>query len=776
MAETWGPEDLERRPFPRSFQEWRARIRDAWTFGDRVAPPLPRGPELMFRIGVLAVVTALTGILFAMAASPAAAFFGRTVGLVASRFDQPLPEAKLPKFDQRSVVLDRNGRTLATFSGEENRVFLSLSDIPLVTQQAVIAIEDARFYQHHGVDVPGLLRAMFLNIRVGGIAQGGSTITQQLVKNTIVGRERSLDRKVREARLAVELEKRMSKQKILEAYLNETYFGNGVYGVETAAQFYFGEHARDLTMPQSALLAAIIKAPQNYEPIHNYSAARGRRDVVMRRMSEEGFITRDQFEAARAKGLGVKAHTLRQSSAPFLLTYIRNLLRNDPKMKDAYDDPEAALYTAGLRIQTTLDASLLQSANDAMARVLPATHDPAAALVSIDPATGGVRAVAQLNDVRHTGGEDTVLALAFGQGRQPGSTFKPLTLLAAITRGISPALTFNGQSPYDGDVCGQHYKVPNYDNEQFGFLNMRQATEKSVNTYYVQLENLVGCNAVVDMGRALGIQSDLSAIPSLTLGTIDVTPYELASAYATLANGGVRCKPFLIEKITATGKTIVDRKPDCERTVDANAVALADDILRGVIARGTGRKNGNIGRPAAGKTGTTNDYTNSWFAGFTPQFATTVWLGYPDDQKTCLCNLHGLKKVFGGSLPAMIWSRYMRFAHQGLSVKGFPAARAPGLVAMVDVVGKTNGDARKMLADAGFPSVEAHGVDSPLPFGTVVAQDPPAGTRIAKGSLVTLQISNGKGPKPTPTPKPKPKPSPTPKPSPKPSKSPTPTQ
>jgi 1A family penicillin-binding protein len=771
--------DLLRGPYDEDkVERLRRPLREAWDRIRRSAfdgrsdgGPPDRAPFDPYRVVLMAIVITLAALTLSAVTVPGAAYVARAVRGVNKRLGTgPQGRIILPQIAQRSVVLASDGSVIATLTGEENRKVVSLADVPPTTQHAVLAIEDARFYEHHGIDAAGILRALFTNASSGSVREGGSTITQQLVKNTIGSTERSIDRKIKEAQYAVALEKTLPKRRILELYLNEAYFGNGVYGIGTAAEFYFGVPARKLSLAQSALLAGLISSPEKYDPLEHPDRARERRNVVLKRMTELGDISPTVAERNQRLAVHARRHALGKPVEPYFVEFVKQQLLENPALGATRAERIRSVFEGGLRIHTTLDLKLEEAAKKAVAHVLNLKNDPSAALASIEPATGAVRALVGGRDFKASQFDLAVLGR-----RQPGSTFKPFALVAALDAGVPPTLTLDTPSPIkikDPDT-GQEYEVNNYDRKGEGYITLRNATELSVNSYYVQLTQRIGPQKVVEAAQKLGITSEIKPILSIALGTQEVSPFEMASAYSTLANGGIHCKPYAIERVLdATGKPLITAQSDCARAIDGTVAAQATNVLQGVIDRGTGRS-AKLGRPAAGKTGTTEEYSDAWFGGYTPQFATVVWMGFKDGNAHKLRNIHGLPKVFGGSLPAAIWTEYMKAAHEGVPVVQFPKPPAEPKAPVPDVVGKAAQDAMKTLTDAGF-TVKEEIVRSSLAAGTVVAQTPEAGTEVPAGVLVTLHVSDGKGRGPPP-PSPAPSPSPSPEPSEEPTPSPSPT-
>jgi penicillin-binding protein 1A len=551
----------------------------------------------------------------------------------------------------------------------ERRIFVPLRDIPKNIRNAVIAIEDHRFYSHFGVDIPGVARAAYANFRHGRIVQGGSTITQQLAKMLFLTPDRRFERKVKEALLAFELEKRYSKDRLFEIYLNQIYLGHGAYGVEAASRTYFGVSVQELSLPQAALLAALPRAPGNYSPFEHPEVAKRRRTVVLARMVEEGYVGEAEARKANAAPLGLVAPERRRTSGQYYLEYLQQTL----EAKFGSD----MLYKGGLSVYTTLNPVLQRTAEQTLREGLQALAGrqatrvagktaaappaaPEGAVVLIEPQTGYVKAL--------VGGADfsrSEFNRAVHARRQPGSAFKPFVYLAALENGWTPARTLE-DTPLTYTFGGRTWSPENYDGKFRGQVTLQQALEESINVPTVRLAENVTVQKVIDAAKRLGIQSPLQPNLALALGASDVTLLELTAAYAALANQGVRMEPITVRYITdAQGRLVEENIPQGrEATTPATAYVLSQ-MMRGAIERGTAVSARALARPIAGKTGTTNDFSNAWFVGYTPSLTAGVWVGH-DRVRTLGRDETGAK----AALP--IWIALMREALRDRPVEDFP--------------------------------------------------------------------------------------------------------
>lgn len=584
-----------------------------------------------------------------------------------------LPPA-LPREAQTSRIFAADGTLITVLRAEENRDVVVFADLPRTLIDAVVAIEDERFWTHHGVDPRGILRAVGANASAGGISQGGSTITQQYVKNALLDPSQTVNRKVREALLAWRLEQTYSKETILERYLNTIYFGHGAYGAQTAAAEYFGKPVKELDLAESALLAGLIQAPSALNPFDDPEAAVERRDLVLGRMLDIGSIdsaTHDSAVAAPVRLTKEYDSSDRYEAAHFV-EEVKQFILEDPRFGATPELRRALLFTGGLRITTTINLKLQAEAEKAVAGVLtePETN-PSGAVVALDPTTGEVRAMVGGRD--YFGPSKTAkYNLAVGDGRQAGSTFKPLVLAAAIEGGIPLGRTYRAPGQVEIPLSGGQapWKVANYDGRNAGTVDLIEATTWSYNTAYAQLMRDVGPGKAVDMATRLGIRSPLLPVPAAVLGTESVTVLEMASAYGTLANRGVHIDPVLITRIVGPdGGLIYESQPLNAPVLEP---AVADQVtyaLRQVVERGTGTA-ARLGRPVAGKTGTAEDYGDAWFVGYTPQLVTAVWVGFVGGQIPMVPPRTPFR-VAGGSWPTEIWHDFMAVATEGLPVERF---------------------------------------------------------------------------------------------------------
>jgi membrane peptidoglycan carboxypeptidase len=576
----------------------------------------------------------------------------------------------------RSVVYAGDGSVLAVLHGDQDRKVVPLSAIPTTVRNAVLAAEDARYYQHGALDLRGIVRAAAVDLASGQLREGGSSIAQQYVKNVVTGDQRSLHRKLVEVVDAAELERAVSKDQILAAYLNRVYFGEGAYGIATAAEHYFATPVGRLSLAQAAALAGAIASPERFRPTAG-QAALARRNLVLDRMAAVGFASPARVAAAKRQPLRPQVRR-KPDRFPYFVEAMTRTLLGDHALDAALGPAGSAtrrraVYEGGLRVMTTLRPADQRLAETAVRdRLADVGLD--AALVSVDPASGAVVAM--------VGGRDFTSSrvnLATGQGGggfPPGSSFKVFYLVAALEQGIPPDTTFDTRSPVTvtAPACPTGYTVHNAEAASAGRLDLRRATAESVNTYYAQLMARVGTPAAIAVARRMGITSPLRDYCSLVLGTENVTPLELAAAYATLASGGIHCQPATITRITGpTGRVLFDGRPSCRRVLDPLVAATAVGVLRGVVGSGGTGFRAAIGRPLAGKTGTTSNFADAWFTGFTPQLATSVWVGDQRAQVPMRALFAG-GPVFGGTFPTLIFHDYMAAALQGQPVADLPGA------------------------------------------------------------------------------------------------------
>jgi len=550
---------------------------------------------------------------------------------------------------QGARIYDENDELITEFH-VERRIFVPLARIPKSLRDAIIATEDHRFYSHWGIDPIGIARAIVQNYRQGRIVEGGSTITQQLTKVLFLTPDKSLERKLKEAVLALELERRYSKDRILEMYLNQVYFGHGAYGVEAAARTYFGKSVSQLTVRESALIAGLPRAPTTYSPFEHPKAARFRRELVLRRMVEYGALKPEEARRLARTDLDVIPPERRRTTGQYFLEYVQQALES----RYGAD----MVFKGGLHVYTTLSPSMQLAAEQALREGLKAlegrtgkggaAEHPEGALVTIDPKTGYVKAM--------VGGYDffrSEFNRAVQAKRQPGSAFKPFVYIAALEAGFTPATRIDDSPVSYPAGNGQIWRPDNYDRKFRGPTTLQQAVEDSINVVTVKLQERIGVNRTIQVARRLGIASPLNTDLTLALGSSDVSLLELTSAYAALANQGVWMPPTTIRYVTdAQGKLLEEHVPEGREAVSPEVAYVITHMLRGVVERGTGQGARALGRPVAAKTGTTNDYSNAWFVGFTPSLATGVWVGY--DRPRSLG-----KDETGSRVAVPIWTSYM---------------------------------------------------------------------------------------------------------------------
>jgi membrane peptidoglycan carboxypeptidase len=764
------------------------------------------------RFGLAVGVSVVAGVLVAGLVMPLVAGAG-VLAKTASQDFENLPSVLVqPLLPQQTKIVAADGKTVLATIYSQNRTYVGLSAISPLLQKAVVAIEDSRFYEHNGVDLRGLARALVSNAQ-GGAVQGGSTLTQQYVKNVLVltatndqdradATARTPARKLREMRLALGLEKVWSKDQILQGYLNIAYFGDGAYGAEAAAERYFGVHAALLTLPQAATLAGVVQSPVSYDPITNPTLSQTRRNVVLERMSQLGVISDADYVKAAATPIKSTLHPkpppsgCSQSIAPYFCNYVLKYIKSSPFFGKTATD-RADFLAHGYTIRTTLDVKAQQSAQQTLDAQVPITDKHGAAVSVVQPGTGNILVMAQnriwgigkgnqyttynYNVDRRTQPDGTGQQISYnGVGFQTGSTFKIFVLAAALeqhipvnTRIHAPVSYIPNKGFKDCEGHDASANTPIFNDEGgSGTYDLRTGTWQSVNTFFVQLELRTGLCAPAKIAQSMGVvRADggkFSVTPSMTLGANPVAPLHMAEAYATFAAHGNHCTPRSILSITTqAGKSVAVPPPACKQVIDPSIADGVTAIMKGVIDFGTG-KNEKLGRPAAGKTGTTDEHVNVWFCGYIPQLAAAVWVGDPTGagvgKKWWMWHVKIGKTTyspaFGYNLPGPVWKDVMSYMSRDLPVQQFgkidPSVIKGFTTKVPDVKGMTAAKALQALADAGFtPALAPKPIDSLLPAGIVVRTNPRAGSSVGTGSTITVYVSSGKpppGPSTSPSP------------------------
>jgi penicillin-binding protein 1A len=607
------------------------------------------GPRRRLRkLRFLALLTVLT-------LTVAVAFVFGLISALASELPE-LEPGKEQRTERLGYIYASDGKTvLATLRGSESRIVVGSERIASVAKQAIVAVEDRRFWEHRGIDLRGMARAFWADIRHKEVVQGGSTITQQFVKNQYTKKDRSVSRKLKEAALAWQLEQRWSKDRILTAYLNTIYFGNGAYGIEVASRVYFDKHAKDLTLPEAALLAGLPANPGGYDPVSNPQAAFTRRATVLELMFEQGLISRADVERAKETPL--------PPPDSIGLPGTRGRVQHFAEYVKAQLVPyygSGKVFGGGLKVTTSIDLELQQIARESIQKWLPDPKGPAAALVAIDPRDGSVLTMVGGRSFR-----TSQFNLAVQGQRQTGSAFKPFVLASAVKEGIAPQTVFTSE-PTTINLGDKIWSVGNYEGSYLGRIDLEEATIHSDNSVYAQLTAQVGPGKVSRMAHRLGVTRPLDDFFAIGLGVEAVSPLEMARAFASLAANGRRVDGSLLGNQPRAvlrvedGPITEENEPVRKRVLEENDAAVVTSILQKVVREGTGER-ARLGRPAAGKTGTTENYGDAWFVGYTPQLAVAVWVGYPDKLKPMLTEYHG-EAVAGGTFPALIWKTFTRKA------------------------------------------------------------------------------------------------------------------
>ena len=753
----------------------------------------PDAGRVASHLAVMAAVAVVMGVLTACLAIPFAGLVGVAAKDVSAGMVD-LPESlEAEDLSQKTRIYDVNGNLIASLY-DQNRINVSLNSMSRPMVKAIVAIEDYRFYDHGALDLRGTLRAFVTNQANGGSVQGGSSITQQMVKQTLLyqadtdeeraaATEETYARKIRELRYAIAFEKNHTKDWILERYLNIAYFGDGAFGVQAAAQHFFSVDAKDLDLLQSATLAGLVKNPVGYDPVDNPERAESRRNVVLDRLAQLGVLTEKKAERLQAvpikKTLNIKAspNGCQQSQAPFFCDYVVNWLLKDPVLGDTAKERRTALKNGGLTINTTIDLDMQKAADESVSSHVYPTDQAIGALAMVEPGSGDVRALAQSRPM----GQDKAAgqtALNYSvpkqygaaNGFQAGSTFKAFVLASAINQGIPLSTSINSpqtmhfddadfetcDGPYAGD--GNGWDPQN--STGFGTFDLYSGTQNSVNTFFAQLETRTGMCEPLQLAADMGVKVPLAQkVPSWILGVSDVDPLTMAQAYATFAARGLHCDPRPVTQVLdSSGNTLKDFAPSCEQVMPGATADAVNDILRGVMEGGFGSAL-QIDKPSAGKTGTTNEGRSVWFVGYTPELAAAAmiagangegqWLGLEGQ------NIGGqyIYSASGSGFAGPIWGDAMAAVSAKLDYVDFQAP--PGdeiagvLTSVPDVAGQSVEAATSTLESAGFTVADGGQVNSEVGEGLVAYTSPSGGTSLSSGDTVTLYTSTGYVPPPT---------------------------
>ncbi|MCF3134525.1 transglycosylase domain-containing protein [Streptomyces olivochromogenes] len=667
-------------------------------------------------------VSVLAGAVMAGIALPAAGALGLAAKGSVQGFDEIPANLKSPQLSQRTTILDGAGRKIASVYSRD-RTVVDLKDISPYIQKAIVAIEDSRFYQHGAIDLKGVLRAVNKNAQSGGVSQGASTLTQQLVKNYFIeeagddptkvaqATQQTLGRKIRELKYAIQIEDKLGKKKILENYLNITFFGEQAYGVEAAAQRYFSKHAKDLSLPEAALLAGIVQSPSRYDPVNDEAEATKRRNIVLQRMAEVGDISQAEADKAKEEPIRLRVRQPKNGcitaskGASFFCKYVEHVFLSDPVFGKTREDRAKVWNRGGLTIRTTLDPQAQDSVQASLKEHVNQSDKVAAAATLVEPGTGKILAMGQSkpygygkNETEYNYSVDRDMG-GSNYGFPTGSTFKPFVAAAAVENGRPATQEFS--SPYqmlypspvqacDGKqwVNNENAKVENESESEKGPYAMKEAMAKSVNTYFVQLISSIGLCPVVKMTDAMHVvQGDgekLPQVPAIALGSKGISPLTMANAYATFASRGMYCTPIAIESITQKigneRKSMQVPKSTCSRAMTEQTADTVNTLLRGVVDSGTGQQAGLTDRESAGKTGTTDERKNAWFVGYTPNMAGAVWVGSArQNVKMVNISIGGVYHplVYGGQVPGPIWKDAMSGALQGKPAGSFNLVDIP---------------------------------------------------------------------------------------------------